>query len=64
MDAALRHLHNQRYEVKKEELSRLSPLGHKPINMLGRYQFALAQHLNRGELPPLRNPNDPNESDG
>ena len=64
MDAALRHLRNQGYELKEEDLSRLSPLGHKHINMLGRYQFALAEHLKRGELRPLRDPNDPNESDG
>jgi TnpA family transposase len=64
MDAALRHLRNQGYELKEEDLSRLSPLGHKHINMLGRYQFALAEHLKRGELRPLRDPNDPNEPDG
>jgi TnpA family transposase len=64
MDAAISHLRHQEYELKSEDLARLSPLGYKHINMLGRYQFALAEPLRRGELRPLRDPNDPNESDG
>jgi len=42
MDAALRYLRNQGYELKEEDPSRLSPLGHKHINMLGRYQASLS----------------------
>ncbi len=64
MDAAIRHLRHQGYELKSEDIARLSPLGYKHINMLGRYQFALAEPLRQGELRPLRDPSDPNESDG
>lgn len=63
MDAAVRRLPERGMEVKAEDIARLSPLGHKHINMLGRYQFALAEPLKRGELRPLRDPNDPSESD-
>lgn len=62
MDAAVKQLQDQGVEVKFEDLSRLSPLGYKHINMLGRYQFALAEHLKRGELRPLRDPDDFGES--
>jgi len=62
MDAAVKQLQDQGVEVKSEDLSRLSPLGYKHINMLGHYQFALAEHLKRGELRPLRDPNDFGES--
>ena len=62
MDAAVKQLQDQGVEVKSEDLSRLSPLGYKHINMLGRYQFALAEHLKRGELRPLRDPDDFGES--
>ena len=61
MAAALTHLRTNGAELKAEDLARLSPLGYKHINMLGRYQFALAESLARGELRPLRDPNDPKE---
>jgi TnpA family transposase len=62
IDAAVKQLQDQGVEVKSEDLARLSPLGYKHINMLGRYQFALAEHLKRGELRPLRDPKDFGES--
>jgi Tn3 transposase DDE domain len=62
MDAAVKQLQDQGVEVKSEDLARLSPLGYKHINMLGRYQFALAEHLKRGELCSLRDPKDFGES--
>ncbi|MBD2773974.1 Tn3 family transposase [Iningainema tapete] len=62
MDVAIKQLQNQGEEVKSEDLARLSPLGYKHINMLGRYQFTLAEHLKRGELRPLRDPKDFGES--
>lgn len=58
MNAALRHLRHQGYELKSSNVARLSPLGYKHINMLGRYQFSLAEHLKQGELRPLRYLND------
>jgi hypothetical protein len=35
----------------------LSPLGHEHINMLGRYAVTLPDLVARGELRPLRDPN-------
>ena len=48
-------------KVNPEDVARLSPLGSKQINMLGRYQFTLAEPVRRGELRPLHSPLDPNE---
>jgi hypothetical protein len=36
-------------------LGALSPLGHKPFNMLGPYHFAVPEEVLRGELRPLPN---------
>lgn len=41
-----------------EDLARLSPLIFEHINMLGRYSFAVSEEVARGELRPLRNPDD------
>jgi hypothetical protein len=48
-------------QVKAEDVARLSPLKHKHIHMLGRYQFMLAEQLKRGALRRLRDPADPDE---
>jgi TnpA family transposase len=56
MDAALRQLRAEGYEVRDEDVARLSPLGHEHINMLGRYAFTLPEPIARGELRPLRDP--------
>ena len=55
-DAALRQVRKERFEVRDEDVARLSPLGHEHINMLGRYTFSLPDRIARGELRPLRNP--------
>ena len=60
MDAALAHLRRHGVEIKAEDVARLSPLGHENINVLGRYSFALAESVARGELRPLH---DPEETD-
>lgn len=39
-----------------EDVVRLWPLEHKHINFLGKYSFALADPVARGELWPLRDP--------
>lgn len=57
MDAALTHLRKEGFTVRDEDVARLSPLGHEHINMLGRYAFTLPEPVARGELRPLRNPN-------
>ena len=56
MDAALNQLISDGYDVKPEDVARLSPLGLKHINMLGRYAFTLPDFVARGELRPLRDP--------
>jgi len=56
MDAAVKQLSAEGYEVQPEDIARLSPLGHKHVNMLGRYAFTLPDKVARGELRPLRDP--------
>jgi Tn3 transposase DDE domain len=56
MDAALNQLRNENFDVRAEDVARLSPLSAKHINMLGRYAFTLPDMVARGELRPLRNP--------
>jgi len=60
MNAALNQLREQGVEVKRGDVERLSPLGHEHINFLGRYSFTLAGSVEKGQLRPLRNP----EEDG
>ncbi len=56
MDAALNQLRAESFDVRDEDVARLSPLGFEHINMLGRYAFILPDQIARGELRPLRNP--------
>jgi hypothetical protein len=56
MDAALNQLIAECYEARPEDVARLSPLGLKHINMLGRYAFTLPDFVARGELRLLRDP--------
>jgi TnpA family transposase len=56
MDAAVNQLRAEGYEVRPEDVARLSPLGFKHVNMLGRYAFTLPEPVARGELRPLRDP--------
>lgn len=62
MDRALEHLRDHGLEIDPDDIARLSPLGYSHVNMLGRYDFELAEGLKEGGFRPLRNPNDPNES--
>ncbi|CAO3460023.1 Mobile element protein [Azospirillum argentinense] len=56
MDAALDQLRAEGFDVRDEDMARLSPLAHEHINMLGRYAFTLPEPVARGELRPLRSP--------
>ena len=56
MDATLDQLRAEGFDVRGEDVARLSPLGFDHINMLGRYAFTLPDTVARGELRPLRNP--------
>jgi hypothetical protein len=62
MDAALTALRAEGHLVQDDDVARLSPLPHEHINMLGRYSFSVPEEVQRGELRPLRDPND--DSDG
>jgi len=57
MDAAIDQLVAEGYEVRPEDVARLSPLGFRHVNMLGRYAFTLPEFVARGELRPLSDPN-------
>lgn len=61
MDAALNHLRAEGVEVKDEDVARLSPLGDKHINVQGRYHFTITEAVLKGELRPLRNPDETEE---
>lgn len=58
MDAALNKLKAEGVEVRPEDMARLSPLGSKHFNVLGRYHFDVSDAVRRGELRPLRDPNE------
>jgi len=45
-------LRTEGFEVRDEDVARLSPLAHEHINMLGRYAFMLPGPIARGELWP------------
>src|SRR5215813_10337581 len=61
MDAALNQLRAEGFEVRAEDVARLSPLLYKHINFQGRYSFALSEAVAHGGLRPLR---DPSAQDG
>ena len=56
MDVALGQLRAEGFDMRAEDVARLSPLGFDHINMLGRYAFILPDQIARGELRPLRDP--------
>ncbi|MBJ7597763.1 MAG: hypothetical protein DLM67_08875 [Candidatus Nephthysia bennettiae] len=53
MDAALAQLRQSGYPIREEDVGRVSPLGFKHLNVLGRYAFTAST---RGRLRPLRDP--------
>ena len=64
MDAALNQLRAEGFDVRDEDVARLSPLGFDHINMLGRYAFLLPDQIARGELRPLRDPANASDDEG
>jgi TnpA family transposase len=58
MDRAIAALTAAGAPVRAEDIERLSPLGFKHINLVGRYQFALPEAIAAGAFRPLRNPDD------
>ena len=63
MDRALATLRDAGVAVRPEDVARLSPLGFKHINLVGRYQFTLPEAIARGEYRPLRNPAAPDDQE-
>ena len=59
MDAALGQLRAEGFDVRDEDVARLSPLGHEHINMLGRYAFTLPEPVARGETAATAQPSGP-----
>lgn len=58
MDAALNYLKQTGFEVRDEDMERLSPLVSHHINFVGKYHFSLPDEVKRGELRPFHNPDD------
>ena len=56
IDAAVSQLRAEGHVILDEDVARLSPLGSRHINMLGRYAFTSPDIVARGELRPLRDP--------
>ena len=62
MNQALEHLRTQGWDIRPDDVARLSPLGFSHINMLGRYYFELSDDVRNGSFRPLRDPNDKDDS--
>lgn len=58
IEAALEQLRAEGFEIRPEDVARLSPLQTHHINMLGRYSFFLAEAVAKGGMRPLRNPDE------
>ncbi len=56
IDAALDQLRAEDHVILDEDVARLSPLGSRHIDMLGRYALTIPDMVARGELRPLRDP--------
>ena len=54
--SALVQLRSEGFEVRDEDVARLSPLGHEHLNALGLYDFSIPETAVCGEHRPLRNP--------
>jgi len=63
MDAAVSQLRADGFDVRNQDVARLSPLGTNHINVLGRYHFSLPDSIARGEFRPLRDPADFDDED-
>ena len=60
MDLALTQLRAGGVESQEADVARLSPLGFRHVNFLGRYAFTLPEP---GRLRPLRDPQGADEAD-
>lgn len=60
MDAAVTQLKADGFDVREEDVARLSPFVRHHVNMLGRYSFQLPEL--RGGMRPLRDPDATDET--
>lgn len=61
MDLALQSMRTEDYEIREEDVERLSPLRSEHVHLLGRYHFSLAENVKQGELRPLRDRQEPED---
>lgn len=61
MSLALDSLRAEGHEITDEDVERLSPLRSEHIHLLGRYHFSLAESVQKGDLRPLRDPQEPED---
>lgn len=59
IDAILARLRQEGFQIKDEDVERLSPLIYEHINMFGRYSFVVPESVMRGELRQLHNSENP-----
>lgn len=59
MNAAIDHLRKTGFDVRDDDLERLSPLVRHHINFVGKYYFLMPEEVKRGQLRPFHDPNDP-----
>jgi TnpA family transposase len=59
LDAAVNYLKQTGFDVREEDVERLSPLVSHHINFVGKYHFTLPEEVMQGELRPFHNPDDP-----
>ena len=52
----LDQLTTEGHDIRREDIRRLSPLGHEHITLTGRYHLTLAETIRRGEYRPLNSP--------
>jgi TnpA family transposase len=52
-EAVQKQLKEDGYEIKDNDVERVSPLQHRHINVLGRYSFMLAESAAKAQLRPL-----------
>ncbi len=58
IDAAVAQLQAGGHQIREEDITRLSPLKHRNLNLLGRYSFTASAPA-AGALRPLRDPDAP-----
>ena len=56
MEAAIKQLRSEGYQISDEDVSHLSPTRYRHINPYGKYQFDIETESKRTQLRPLRKP--------